>query len=259
MIRARHDIAGTVVDATSLAEAASQLLAWAHDPAHGPRVACCANTHVVSAARSDDALRAALDAADLVLPDGWPIAWTMRRCGVASQRRVAGPDLMAALCRRAARRDTSIYLYGSTPATLELLGRSLRRRHPQLRVVGTESPPFTPATDDELDATARRIADSGAQLVFVGLGAPRQEPRMQQLRVRLEHGVLVGVGAAFDFHAGTSRRAPPWMRRSGVEWLHRLGSEPRRLARRYAFGTATFAFAVAPQLLRRRTRLARPT
>jgi N-acetylglucosaminyldiphosphoundecaprenol N-acetyl-beta-D-mannosaminyltransferase len=253
MTRWRHDVGGTGIDAATAATAATQLLAWADGRAAGPRVACFANTHVVSAARTDEDLRAALDAADLVLPDGWPVAWTMRRLGVPHQRRVAGPDLMDALCRRAARCGIGIYCYGSTPDTLERLGANLRRRHPRLRILGLESPTFAPATDDELDATAERIATSGAGLVFVGLGAPRQEPRMQQLRARLAHGVLLGVGAAFDFHAGTARRAPRWMRRLGLEWLHRLASEPRRLLRRYLTGSTTLARAVAPQLLLRRT------
>lgn len=245
----RVDVIGTRLDALTPAAAVDRLIDWAH--AREARYACFANVHVTTEARRDPALRAALQHADLVLPDGAPVAWAMRRLGRPRQQRVAGPDTMLDLCSRAEREQVPIYLYGSTAATLSRLTAALAVRFPALDVAGTESPPFRQVDDAELRATADRMRDSGAGLVFVGLGAPRQEPRMRALRP-LVPAVLLGVGAAFDFHAGTAARAPRWMQRAGVEWLHRLASDPRRLARRYLEGNSTYLALLVSQLVRRR-------
>jgi N-acetylglucosaminyldiphosphoundecaprenol N-acetyl-beta-D-mannosaminyltransferase len=155
--------------------------------------------------------------------------------------------MMLDVCAEAERAGVAVYLYGSTAATLDQLSRKLRRRFPTLHIAGVESPPFGAVTDEELRRTGRRIAESGAGIVFVGLGAPRQESRMLHLRAHTP-AVLLGVGAAFDFHAGTLRRAPRWMRTAGLEWLHRFASEPRRLARRYLVGNTHYVLLALRQL-----------
>lgn len=217
------------------------------------RVVCFANTHVVTTAVRDRALHAALEGADLVAPDGFPVAWAVRRLGFRTQQRIDGPGWMLHWCGHAAAHGIPIYLYGSTETTLELLERRLIECCPGLVIASTWSPPFRELTEAEQVAAADRIVQSGARVVFVGLGAPRQEQWMHELR-RSIPAVLVGVGAAFDFHAGRIERAPVWMRRAGLEWLHRLLSEPRRLWRRYLLGTLRFTGGFGAQLVRHRTR-----
>src|SRR5690606_414238 len=159
--------------------------------------------------------------------------------GFAGQPRLAGPDLMWACLARAQALELSIFLYGSTEATLALLRARLQRDFPRLRVAGTLAPPFRHLTLDEERQMIARIKDSGAQVVFVGLGCPKQELWMARQRPRIP-AVLVGVGAAFDYHAGTLRRAPLWWQSHGLEWAYRLAMEPRRLARRYAVTNTLF-------------------
>lgn len=196
------------------------------------RYVCLCNVHSVVTAERDAGLRRALDGADLALPDGLPVAFSMRRAGVRGQPRLGGPDLMWRYCAHAARAGESIYLYGSTPETLQRLSVRLTSAFRGLRIAGVWSPPFRDLTDAEESEVRERIHASGAGVVFVGLGCPKQEIFMASQRGQLR-AVMVGVGAAFDFHAGTVRRAPMWMQRSGLEWLHRLSSDPRRLAGRY--------------------------
>ena len=146
-----------------------------------------------------------------------------------------GPDLMAAFCARAAERDVPIYLYGGrTPEALALLQARLRERFPGLRIAGAYSPPFRELSAAEEDEVVSRIDGSGAAVVWVGTGQPKQEKWMYRMRPRLAAPLLVGVGAAFDFHAGLVSQAPRWMQRAGLEWAYRLSREPRRLWRRYA-------------------------
>jgi N-acetylglucosaminyldiphosphoundecaprenol N-acetyl-beta-D-mannosaminyltransferase len=174
----------------------------------------------------------------------------LRRLGFRDQRRVSGPDLMWALCERCAAEGLPIYCYGSSDQTLVLLAQRLQAAFPGLQVA-MESPPFRPLSVEEDAAAVDRINASGAGLVFVGLGCPKQERWMAEHRGRV-HAVMLGVGAAFDFHAGTVARAPQWMQRTGLEWLHRLVSEPRRLWRRYLTTNSVFIWKAACQLLRRR-------
>jgi N-acetylglucosaminyldiphosphoundecaprenol N-acetyl-beta-D-mannosaminyltransferase len=187
----------------------------------------------------------------MATPDGAPVAWMLRRLGFAGQPRVNGPDLMWALCERCAASGQPVFLYGSTTATLERLVRRMGEAFPGLKLAGVESPPFQAMTDEEDAAVVKRINDSGASIVFVSLGCPKQEAWMAAHRGRVK-AVMIGVGAAFDFHAGIVSRAPVWMRENGLEWLHRLGSEPRRLWRRYLVTNTLFIVGAIRQLLGRR-------
>lgn len=209
---------------------------------------CHANAHSVITARGDPGFHGVLETADLATPDGMGVAWMLRALGHAAQERVDGPDMMWALCGEAAIRGDGVFLYGGAPDTLERLVIRLREAFPGLVIAGHHSPPFRPLTAEEDEADVARINASGARLVFVGLGCPRQEAWMVARRGRIE-SVMLGVGAAFDFHAGTVRRAPRWMRDNGLEWLHRLVSEPRRLWKRYLVVNTLFIAGAARQLL----------
>lgn len=213
-----------------------------------------AAVNLVMSARDDPATMAAVLATTLVVPDGQPLVWALRALGHPRATRVYGPDLMALHCARCARTGTPIYLYGGrTPEALELLSARLRERFPGLEIAGSHSPPFRPLTGEEEDRVAADINSSGAQVLWVGTGQPKQELWMHAMRPRLDTPLLVGVGAAFDFHAGIVPQAPAWMQARGLEWLYRLSREPRRLWRRYATQNPRFLLAFARQYLRERS------
>lgn len=236
------------IDAVAWSEALTRISTWA--AARESRYVCICNAHSVVTAKLDADFGAVIAEADLATPDGAPVAWMIRKLGYPAQQRINGPDLMWKYCELAAQtRGESIYLYGGTPATLEILQRRLTEAFPTLRVAGAESPPFRALTDDEDAATVARINASGAGTVWVSLGCPKQEKWMAAHRGRI-NAVMIGVGAAFDYHAGTIRRAPQWMQNTGLEWLHRLCSEPRRLWRRYLVTNTLFVIGAGRQLLR---------
>lgn len=196
---------------------------------------CVAAVHTVMACQEDAELRSAVLASDFTVPDGQPLVWALNLLGHPLRDRVYGPELMERACARAARTGQGFYLYGGRDReALVTLERELLRRHPGLRIVGRYSPPFRTLTEAEAEAVAEDINASGADVVWVGLGVPKQEKWMASMRERLSAPVLVGVGAAFDFHAGIVPQAPSTMQRVGMEWLFRLVQEPRRLWRRYA-------------------------
>jgi N-acetylglucosaminyldiphosphoundecaprenol N-acetyl-beta-D-mannosaminyltransferase len=214
---------------------------------------CVANVHTVMAAGEDPDLREAVLGADLVVPDGQPLVWALGLLGHRLPDRVYGPTLMEQACARAARSGQRIYLYGGrTQGALVQLARELRLRHPGLRIVGGYAPPFRALTAEEESAVAAEIDASGADVVWVGIGVPKQEKWMARMRPRLRAPVLVGVGAAFDFHAGLVRQAPRAMQRAGLEWLFRLCQEPERLWRRYLRYNPRFVVAFARQWLHTR-------
>ena len=249
--RTRCEVLGVPIDVVSRTEAIERIMTWGSR--RESRVVAICNVHSVVTATRDEAFHRVLEAADLATPDGMPVAWMLRACGHEGQQRVDGPDLMGSLCAEAARRGDGIFLYGSTPETLERLVQRLGAAFPGLRIAGTWSPPFRALTEQEDEADVHRINASGAQLVFVGLGCPRQEAWMEAHRDRVR-AVMLGVGAAFDFHAGTLKRAPVWMRNAGLEWLYRLASEPRRLFVRYLTTNTAFVLGAARQLLAARRR-----
>jgi len=212
-----------------------------------------AAVNLVMSAREDPEVMAAVLGATLAVPDGQPLVWALRALGHARATRVYGPDLMLHFCARAARAGTPMYLYGGrTPEALELLERRLRERFPGLQIVGGFSPPFRELTHEEERRVVEEIDGSRAAVVWVGTGQPKQELWMARMRPRLSAPMLVGVGAAFDFHAGLVRQAPGWMQRGGLEWAYRLAREPGRLWRRYARYNPRFVVAFARQYLRNR-------
>jgi N-acetylglucosaminyldiphosphoundecaprenol N-acetyl-beta-D-mannosaminyltransferase len=211
-----------------------------------------AAVNLVMSAREDPQTAAAVAAATLVTPDGMPLVWALRALGHRRATRIYGPDLMAAFCARAARDGVPIYLYGGRDdaRAIALLSQRLRERFPGLVIAGAHTRPFRALSAAENDEDAARINASGAAVVWVGTGQPRQERWMHEMRPRLEPALLVGVGAAFDFHAGLVSQAPRWMQRSGLEWAYRLSREPRRLWRRYARHNPRFVAAFARQYAR---------
>lgn len=232
------------IDAVDWDRALARIAIWAH--ARESRSVCICNVHSVVSARLDPAFAAAVDRCDLATPDGAPVAWLMRRLGHTGQTRIDGPDLMWRYCARAAQAGDSIYLYGSTPATLARLQQRLQAQFPSLRIAGAHAPPFRPLTETEDAEVVRTIAASGAGTVWISLGCPKQELWMHAHRGRIP-AVMIGVGAAFDYHAGTLRRAPAWMQSRGLEWLYRLAMEPRRLWRRYLTTNSVFVVAALRQ------------
>ena len=221
--------------------------AMAGEREHG--YVCVCNVHTVMASREDPELRSALLGASLNVPDGQPLVWALNALGHSLSDRVYGPELMARACARAASSGQRFYLYGGrSQGALVQLALNLRNRYPGIRIVGGYSPPHRPLTEEEQVAVVAEINDARPDVVWVGIGVPKQEKWMAALRPRLEAPVLVGVGAAFDFHAGLVPQAPPWLQRAGLEWAYRLAHEPRRLWRRYLRYNPRFVGAFARQL-----------
>jgi N-acetylglucosaminyldiphosphoundecaprenol N-acetyl-beta-D-mannosaminyltransferase len=198
--------------------------------------------------QADPALRDIHNRAGLVTPDGMPLVWVSWLRGHRHVERVYGPDLMLACCAASVARGYRHFFYGGAPGVPERLAARLQQRFPGLLVAGTWSPPFGEMTEAERGAVVERINVAGADIVWVGLSTPKQERWMAEHVRQLRADVLIGVGAAFDFHTGVKRQAPRWMRRSGLEWLFRLGTEPRRLWRRYLRNNPRFLWCILLQL-----------
>jgi len=216
---------------------------------------CVANTHTVIEAQQDSELRAAVLGAAMTVPDGQPLVWALRALGHPLPGRVYGPELMARACERALETGRRFYLYGGrNQGALVQLALELRRQYPGLAIVGGYSPPFRALTDEEREWVIRDIDSSGAEVVWVGIGVPKQEKWMAAMCSELAAPVLVGVGAAFDFHAGLIRQAPVWMQEAGLEWAYRLGQEPLRLGPRYLRNNPRFLAGFAQQWAAQRGR-----
>lgn len=247
-----YSVLGVRVDPMRLDQAAE--IFQPHSSNGGPRVVHQCNAYNLLLASKDAAYRAVMNRGDLNLPDGWPAVWAGRRLGVPVDERVAGADLCDAVFRRGLESGLRHFFYGGTEASLRDLAAVVRGTYPGIEIAGVYAPPFRPITDAEREEIIARINEARPDVVWVGLGTPKQDFWMEEFRHRLDAGVLVGVGAVFDFLAGTKRRAPRWMQRSGLEWLHRLMSEPGRLWRRYLLGNPEFVLRVAGQLGRERLR-----
>jgi N-acetylglucosaminyldiphosphoundecaprenol N-acetyl-beta-D-mannosaminyltransferase len=214
---------------------------------------CAVAVHAVMVSQHDDEMRNAVTGATLTVPDGMPLVWAANQLGENLHNRVYGPDLMDRYCGRCAERGHRVWLYGGRDqGSLMQLALNLRRRHPGIEIVGGFSPPFRPLTGEEEDAIVQQINEAGADVVWVGVGVPKQEKWMAHMRSRLDAPVLCGVGAAFDFHAGRISQAPAWMQERGLEWIYRIAQEPRRLLPRYLSYNPAFVLAFARQLLRER-------
>jgi N-acetylglucosaminyldiphosphoundecaprenol N-acetyl-beta-D-mannosaminyltransferase len=216
-----------------------------------------AAVHLVMVAEEDAETRSAVTQA-LAVPDGQPLVWAMRALGHPDASRVYGPELMARYCKRSAGTGVRMFLYGGrNQGALVELALQLRRRYPGLKIVGGYSPPYRPLTDEEEHWIAEEINHSQADVVWVGTGQPKQEKWMAAMRERLDAPVLVGIGAAFDFHAGLVPQAPSWVQNVGMEWAFRLAHEPRRLWRRYARYNPRFVYGFVRQYARQRARRGR--
>ena len=208
---------------------------------------CIANVHMFTLAQRSESLAAAIKQATFVTSDGMPLVWALGRKGIADAERVAGPDLMDRLCGMAAAEAMPVRFFGGGEATLKRMVAELGKRYPALAIAGTEAPPMLPQEPVFDESVASRLRVGDARIIFVGLGCPKQE-RWMAMYAKHVDAVFIGVGAAFDFMAGSLRRAPVWMQRAGLEWLYRLASEPRRLFKRYLVSNSLFLY----YLLRRK-------
>jgi len=243
----KYDLFGVRISATTYDEAEQAIIQAARQRA-AATVTHLPVAGVVSAAMNA-AYRRQIDALDIVAPDGQPVRWALNRFHAAGLKdRCYGPEMMLRLCRRAAEERIGVYLYGSTPEVSRRLRANLLDRCPGLIIAGHESPPFRALSPEEDEAMVRRINESGAALVFVGLGCPKQDVFAYEHRHRIR-AVQMCVGAAFDFLAGTKKMAPSWMQRSGLEWLFRLCQEPARLLDRYLRNNTIFMWLVARRML----------
>jgi N-acetylglucosaminyldiphosphoundecaprenol N-acetyl-beta-D-mannosaminyltransferase len=250
----RVPVVGTPISATTIDE----LLRLVDErPADWATVVAFCNVHSVMTARKRTDVAEALRQADVAAPDGMPVAWGLRAAGIRNQPRVDGPTFLQRALRYGADRDWKHYFFGSTPDTLARVVEVARSSVPDIRIVGSVSPPFLEPTDEDIVEAAEQIVSSGADVVWVGLGMPKQELWMQRARFHLPGVALLGVGAAFDFIAGTAQRAPGWMQASGLEWLHRLSREPRRLWSRYLFNNPLYMTLLARDVARARLSLDR--
>jgi N-acetylglucosaminyldiphosphoundecaprenol N-acetyl-beta-D-mannosaminyltransferase len=242
----RFNVLGTGVSALSLAQARDLVLAARGRSRLG--YVCLCTTHGLGEARRDPALHAIFNHSYLTTPDGMPLVWLGRRQGHKEITRVYGPDLMLAVCDAGRAAGLRHYFYGGQPAVAELLREKLTARFPGLVVVGTFTPPFRPLTEPEFATLRADVARTKPDIVWVGLSTPKQEQFMAGAWERLDAGLLIGVGAAFDFHSGRVAQAPRWMQRAGLEWFFRLCAEPRRLAKRYLVYNTLFVLRAFAQL-----------
>ncbi|MDP9380086.1 MAG: WecB/TagA/CpsF family glycosyltransferase [Chloroflexota bacterium] len=243
----RHSILGVCVSALDMAQTLRTIEGWIAD--RQPNYVCVSNVHSVMECYRDPELRRIHNNAGMVTPDGMPLVWLLQRRLSRKVERVYGPDLMLELCQLSVERGYTHFLYGGEEGVLDLLSANLRRRFPGLRIVGAYSPPFRPLSPAEDEEVMRLISEANPDIVWVGLGMPKQERWMAAHVDRLKAPVLIGVGAAFDFHAGVKRQAPRWMQRNGLEWSFRLMTEPRRLWRRYLKNNPLFVGLVIAESL----------
>jgi N-acetylglucosaminyldiphosphoundecaprenol N-acetyl-beta-D-mannosaminyltransferase len=239
---------GTKVHATNYQNATEQIIEWAlHEES---RSVCVANVHTVMEAYDQRDFQRVINGADLVTPDGMPLVWSLKLEGVKDASRVYGPDLTPWVLKEAEQRAVPVGFYGGSGFVLDSLLKRVRREYPRLPVVFAQSPPFRPLTLEEDRNVVNAMRRSGARILFVGLGCPKQERWMAEHRGRI-HAVMIGVGAAFDFLAGSKRQSPRWMQTAGLEWLFRFATEPRRLWKRYMKHNPRFVVLMGVQLAAR--------
>ena len=243
----RVNILGVGISAINMAMALETVEKWITE--RSPHYVCVTPVHSVMDCQRNPELRHIQNASGLSTPDGMPLVWLSRLKGFRHVERVYGPDLMLALCERSAAKGYRHFFYGGAEGVPEQLASVLQKRFPGLQVAGTFSPPFRPLTPDEDEQVVQIINKAAPDIVWVGLGSPKQEYWMAEHVGRLTAPVLIGVGAAFDFLTGRKPQAPRWMQRAGLEWLFRLLTEPRRLWRRYLINNPLFVALVVLQAL----------
>jgi N-acetylglucosaminyldiphosphoundecaprenol N-acetyl-beta-D-mannosaminyltransferase len=246
-VHKRVNILGVRVSAINMAQALSSIDGWI--ARRQQNYVCISGVHGLIESQRDEGLRRIHNEAGLVTPDGMPLVWLSRLHGHGHVERVYGPDLMLALCERSLLKGHKHFFYGGGEGVPELLTNNLRRRFPGLRVVGGYSPPFRPLSGAEDEQIVEAINEADPDIVWIGLSTPKQERWMAEHVGRLTAPVLIGVGAAFDFHSGLKKQAPRWMQRNGLEWLFRLASEPGRLWHRYLVNNPLFLLLVLQQAL----------
>lgn len=245
------DVLGVRVDAVEIEDLAVQIEKWAHE-AGQRRTVAATSMHGIVEAQRDPSFKDVLNSMDAVAPDGMPLIWLGRGAGHQLPRRAYGPDLMLEVCRRTAGRGYRHFLYGGEPGVPEQLAESLKRRFPLLNLCGTFSPPFGALAPEESRAVTAMISHAAPDILWVGLGTPKQERWMHEYAGSLPVAVLVSVGAAFDILSGRRRQAPVWMRERGLECFFRLLQEPRRLWKRYLVYGTYFIGYLALERLRER-------
>lgn len=249
----RYSVGRLGFSAMALADAIARILVWGGSRPLRGRAIHFANAYNVALAAKNEEYAALINSGDLVCSDGTPVVWAGRWLHGQSPGewdRVYGPDVLEGVLAAGQGSDIRHYLLGGSDETLELLCARIRTDWPSSKLVGAESPPFRVATSAELAARDQRILDSGATLVWVGLGTPKQDYEVRRLADSIPVTALA-VGAAFDFLAGTVKQAPVWMQRSGLEWAYRFSKEPKRLAGRYLWGNPVFLREVGKQRLSR--------
>jgi N-acetylglucosaminyldiphosphoundecaprenol N-acetyl-beta-D-mannosaminyltransferase len=246
----RTEILGVAVSVVDMQRATHQIGLWVD--AGEARYVCAADVNSIMQAQRNAAHMEALRNADMVLPDGTPLVWVSHLRGQHSMQRVPGPDIMLQLCEMGVKRNWRHFFYGGAEGVAEGLAERFQRRFPGLLVAGTHAPPFRLLSAEEQARDLERINAAHPDIVWVGLGCPKQEIWMRENASRLKGAVVIGVGAAFDFHGGRIPRAPLWMRRNGLEWLHRLSCEPSRLWRRYLVLGPAFLARAAVETFRLR-------
>jgi N-acetylglucosaminyldiphosphoundecaprenol N-acetyl-beta-D-mannosaminyltransferase len=254
----RRDILGIPIAMTDYAEAMDVMdgMVARRDPGY----VCAVAVHAVMVAQADPEMRAAISRSTLTVPDGMPLVWAANMLGENLPNRVYGPELMLRYNDRCAERGHRVWLYGGhDQGSLVQLALRMRQRHAGIRIVGGYSPPFRPLTGEEEDAIVRQINEARPDVLWVGIGVPKQEKWMLRMRERLDVPVMCAVGAAFDFHAGRISQAPKWMQERGLEWTYRIAQEPRRLLPRYLYYNPRFMAAFARQLGRERRRGTAPS
>lgn len=240
-------VLGMRVDAGNYAASTERIIGWASFASDRPRYVCVANVHMVMESHDSPDFKRIVNSADMVTSDGMPLVWMLRSLGLPLAERVYGPTLTLHVCEAAAAEGVPVGFYGGSPAALNELTAELTTRFPSLDVRYAYSPPFRELTPDEDASVVEQINDSGARILFVGLGCPKQERWMADHSNQLPL-VQLGVGAAFDFHAGRVKQAPTWMQDRGLEWLFRLAVEPKRLWKRYLYNNPRFLALAAMQL-----------
>jgi len=248
----RVDILGVGVSPINLDDAIATIERWISEGSRN--YVCVTGVHGVMESRRDQRLRRIHNDAGMVTPDGMPLVWFSRFCGKSRTDRVCGTDLMRKMTAVSSQRGYRQFYYGGAEGVADKLKQALITAHPMLDVAGTLCPPFRELTPEEDRAVVAAINAARPDIVWVGLSTPKQEFWMANHLGRIEAPVMVGVGAAFDFLAGTKRQAPRWMQRNGLEWLFRLCSEPRRLWRRYAYSVPGFTILTIGDLARRAVR-----
>jgi N-acetylglucosaminyldiphosphoundecaprenol N-acetyl-beta-D-mannosaminyltransferase len=238
----RTNILGVGVSAINMGLALQQIEVWVTRAER--QYVCVANVHTITESQRDQRLQSINNLAGMVTPDGMPLVWLSRMKGHPFVERVYGPDLLQAACERSLKTGWQHFFLGGASGVADRLAERFIMRYPGLKIAGTESPPFRGVTHDEDEALIAEINAAGPDILWVGLGAPKQEYWMAEHLGRVSVPVMIGVGAAFDFHTGTKRQAPYWMQRTGFEWLYRLVREPRRLWRRYLVYNPLFIYMV---------------